>query len=86
MAKPSISTSAPRYRREPLYDFDPRTGAAIEVFYADDLLAKSFGTRPGWFWWSCRRGSLPDGPAYWSVRHELRGVPQRSKAMVANRS
>jgi hypothetical protein len=25
------------------------------------VLARSFGTRPGWFWWSCRRGFLPDG-------------------------
>jgi len=46
---------------EPLYDVDPHTGAAIEVFFGDDVLAKSFGTRPGWFWWSCRRGYLPDG-------------------------
>jgi hypothetical protein len=45
---------------EPLYDVDPRTGAAIEVFYADHVLAKSFGARPGWFWWSCRRGVLPE--------------------------
>ena len=44
---------------EPLYDVDPRTGAAVEVFYADDVLAKSFGRYPGW--WSCQRGSLPDG-------------------------
>ena len=48
-------------RYEPLYDVDPRSGAAIEVFYGDDVLAKSFGTRTGWFWWSCRRGFLPDG-------------------------
>src|ERR1043166_7127670 len=46
-------------RDEPLYDTDRRTGASVEVFYADRVLAKSFGTRPGWFWWSCRRGSLP---------------------------
>jgi len=46
---------------EPLYDIDPRTGASVEIFYADRVLAKSFGTRPGWFWWSCRRGFLPDG-------------------------
>ena len=61
MAKALMSKSARRDPHEPLYDADPRTGAAIEVFYADDVLAKSFGTRPGWFWWSCRRGFLPDG-------------------------
>jgi hypothetical protein len=45
---------------EPLYDIDPRTGDTVEIFYADGALAKSFGTRSGWFWWSCQRGSLPD--------------------------
>jgi hypothetical protein len=58
MTKAPLSNLA---RHEPLYDVDPRTGAAIEVFFADDVLAKSFGTRPGWFWWSCRRGHMPDG-------------------------
>ncbi len=56
-----MSKSARRDLLELLCDVNPRTGAAIEVFYADDVLAKSFDTRPGWFWWSCRRGSLPDG-------------------------
>jgi site-specific recombinase XerD len=31
---------------EPLYDLDPQTGASVEVFYADQVLAASFGTRP----------------------------------------
>jgi hypothetical protein len=31
------------------------------VFYADCVLAQSFGTRAGWLWWACQRGSLPDG-------------------------
>jgi hypothetical protein len=61
MAKVPLSKSVRCDPHEPLYDVDPRTGAAIEVFYADDVLAKSFGTHPGWFWWSCRRGFLPDG-------------------------
>lgn len=47
---------------EPLYDVNPRTGTTVEVFYADRVLAKSFGTRPGWFWWTCRPGFLPDEP------------------------
>jgi hypothetical protein len=47
--------------REPLYDIDPPTGAAIEVFYGDRALAKCFGMRSaGWFWWTCQRGCLPD--------------------------
>jgi hypothetical protein len=32
---------------EPLYDIDRRTGATIEIFYADGVLAGSFGARPG---------------------------------------
>ena len=46
---------------EPLYEIDPQTGASIEVFYADPALANSFGRGTGWFWWTCRRGFLPDG-------------------------
>ncbi len=40
------STMKQRPQYEPLYDIDPRTGASIEVFYADRVLAKSFGTQP----------------------------------------
>ena len=42
------STMKQRPQYEPLYDIDPGTGASIEVFYADRVLAKSFGTHPGW--------------------------------------
>jgi len=33
---------------EPLYDIDPRTGASLEVFYADRVLAGSFSRHEGW--------------------------------------
>ena len=58
----AIITSRPgrRAAHEPLYDIDPHTGASIEIFYADRVLAKSFGARRGWFWWSCLPGCLPD--------------------------
>jgi hypothetical protein len=49
-----------RAAREPLYDVDPRTGGAIEVFYADHVLAGMRGA--GWFWWSCERGRVPEWP------------------------
>jgi hypothetical protein len=62
MARAVISAPQRRAAGEPLYDFDARTGATVEVFYADRVLAKSFGTRPGWFWWTCRPGFLPDVP------------------------
>jgi hypothetical protein len=61
MTRAVISDPRRRPAYEPLYDIDPRNGASVEIFLADRVLAKSFGTRPGWFWWSCRRGSLPDG-------------------------
>jgi hypothetical protein len=60
----AIITSRPERRaaQEPLYEIDPHTGASIEIFYADRVLAASFGTRgPGWFCWACKCGSLPDG-------------------------
>ncbi len=47
---------------EPFYDFDPQSGATIEVFYAHRVLAESFGARAGWFWWIWQPGCLPDGP------------------------
>ena len=31
------------------------------MFFADNGLAKSFGTSPGWFWWTCQSGCLPEG-------------------------
>jgi hypothetical protein len=47
---------------EPLYDLDPRTGASVEIFYADGPDAGSFGAcEAGWFWWTCQCGSLPEG-------------------------
>ncbi len=61
MAQPMATEPKPRAAFEPLYDIHPRTGATIEVFYADHAL-ETFG-RDGssWFWWSRRRGFLPDG-------------------------
>ena len=61
MARAVISNTG-RAACEPLYDFDPQTGASIEVFYADRVLAQSFGMHSaGWFWWACQPGCLPDG-------------------------
>jgi hypothetical protein len=60
-----LVTSDPERRpaREPLYDIDPRTGASVQVFWAEGLLGQSFGMRgAGWFWWSSRSGCRPDGP------------------------
>jgi hypothetical protein len=59
MARAVISDPKRRAALEPIYDTEPHTGASVEVFYADRVLAKSFGTSAGWFWWTCRRGLLP---------------------------
>jgi hypothetical protein len=61
MARAVVCDPKRRAINEPLYDVDPRTGASVEIFYADNVLAKSFGASgPGWFWWTCRRGCLPE--------------------------
>jgi hypothetical protein len=60
MARPNLRESA---RHEPLYDIDPRTGANIEVFYADRTLETFGRDGAGWFWWVRRRGFSPVGPA-----------------------
>jgi hypothetical protein len=63
---------------EPLYDIDPRTGDAIEVFYADRELETFGRCGAGWFWWSRRRGFSPDRPptgpfatSYAAYRHAM---------------
>jgi hypothetical protein len=62
---PLAPTSNPRQgaRYEPLYDIDPRTGASIEVFYADRALETFGRVGAGWFYWARRRGFSPDSPA-----------------------
>lgn len=60
-------TPDPRERshNEPLYDIHPRTGANIEVFYADCALETFGRSGAGWFWWPRRRGCSSDGSAPW---------------------
>jgi hypothetical protein len=59
-----VRSEAKRHpQNEPLYDIDAKTGATVEVFWADSVLARSFGLRgTGWCWWSCQRGCLPGQP------------------------
>jgi hypothetical protein len=79
------SQNATRPQYEPLYDIDPGTGATIEVFHADRVLAQSFGASdPGWFWWSCHRGCQPDdvptgpfGSSYLAYRNVAMGWLRR---------
>jgi hypothetical protein len=62
VARAVICDPARRAAHEPLYDIHPRTGAIIEVFYAERVLARSSGAcGPGWFWWTTQRGCLPHG-------------------------
>lgn len=61
MARAVISNLMRRAANEPLYDIEPRTGASLEVLYADRVIAHSFDAPgPGWFWWTCQRSCLPD--------------------------
>jgi hypothetical protein len=76
VARSISSATVRRPFHEPLYDVDPRTGDSIEIFYADEVLAKSFGTRAGYFWWRCQPRFLPDCPpkgpfaiSYLAYRH-----------------
>ena len=58
----AVVTSNPERRPafEPMYAIDAQTGAAIEIFHADLVLASSFqALGPGWFWWACKPGFLP---------------------------
>ena len=62
MARAVISDPKRRAAFEPIYDAHPDTGYSVEVFFADDWLAKTFGMQPGWFWWACQCGRLPERP------------------------
>ena len=73
-----ISSSDQRPGHDPLYDIDPRTGASIEVFYADRALETFGRCGAGWFWWSRRRGFPPEGApwgpfatSYAAYRHAM---------------
>jgi hypothetical protein len=67
-------------RSEPLFDIDPRTGASMEVFYADCTLDTFGRCGAGWFWCSRRRGYASATPAigpfatrYAAYRHAING-------------
>jgi hypothetical protein len=63
---------------EPLFDVHQRTGISFEVFYSHRTLETFGRSGAGWFWWTRRRGSSPDGLAtgpfptsYSAYRHAL---------------
>jgi hypothetical protein len=58
MARAVISSNPGRRPAfEPMYDL----GETLEGFFIDLVLVRSVGARGlGWFWWSCKPGSLPD--------------------------
>ena len=62
MARAVISDQKRRAAFEPIYDTNLQTGNSVEIFFADHWLANSFGTQPGWFWWECQCGRLPERP------------------------
>jgi hypothetical protein len=72
------SSMEQRVAHEPLFDIHSRTGASIEVFYADRALETFGRCGSGWFWWSRRRGFSPDGwptgpfaTSYAAYRHAM---------------
>ena len=78
MAQPMATDPKRRAALEPLYDIDPRTGASIEVFYADRSLETFGQCGSGWFWWSRRHGFVPFGQSSeWPIRYELRSISAR---------
>ena len=81
MAPKALRAGPPRHAgREALYDVHPRTGADIEVFYADRTMETFGRCGAGWFWCSRRRGYAPTEPAtgpfatrYGAYRHAVNG-------------
>jgi hypothetical protein len=80
-------------RREPLFDVDPRTGATIEIFYADRTLETFGRCGAGWFWQSRLRGFAPDGlptgpfaTSYAAYRHSLGTVLGTTRDIFLDRT
>jgi hypothetical protein len=78
VAQPMATDLERRAAFEPLYDVDSRTGATIEVFWADRALETFGRSGAGWFYWSRRRGFAPEGPptgpfatSYAAYRHAM---------------
>ena len=72
------------FAHEPLYDIDPRTGASIEVFYADRALETFGRCGAGWFWCVSPARLSARRLAYWSVSYKLRSVPKCTAEEVAS--
>ena len=46
---------------DPSRESDPHAVRDIEVFYVSEPDAAEQFSEPGWFWWACFPGCLPDG-------------------------
>jgi hypothetical protein len=76
---------------EPLFDIHPRTGAAIEVFWANRAL-ETFGRYgAGWFWCSRRRGFAAAAPmigpfatSYAAYHHAMNTASLMQGAAIAD--
>jgi hypothetical protein len=55
---------------------DPHALPDIEVFYADDLPPdeNGFASPPGWYWWVCLPGCLPDSDPFGPYESEAAAV------------
>ena len=71
---------------EPLFDIHPRTGASIEVFYADRTLETFGRCGAGWFWWSSPAGLFARRSGDRSVCYELRSVSACDEPCGTDRS
>jgi hypothetical protein len=60
---PTPSDSRPARRTDcTLFEIDVRSGETIEIFYADTVVAQSFGARGAGFYWR-KRGCSPNTPS-----------------------
>jgi hypothetical protein len=55
----------PMYYSDPARAMDPHALPDVEVFYRTEAACRVDGWEggPGWYWWSCFPGCLPDGEA-----------------------
>lgn len=52
----------------------------VEIFYIDERTAKM--TEPGWYYWYCSPGCLPDGPAIGPYNSEQQAIEAYQKTLI----
>jgi hypothetical protein len=74
----TVNSQSMRRTSFALYEIDPKSGATVEIFYADIALAQYFGARGADWYWRYRQTNCAPQYAERSILCVLRCVPRRA--------